>query len=456
MAGGKNMKLQFTRGAKEGTTTFLDVLLLLGIFVLIQYLVYAHPMQWDFTPNKEFSLSDLSKKVLANLKQNLELWAFVARGDQQTRDLVQEYQTASSYVKVHFVDPNAEPTKAREFGITSPPPVVVVVYGKNREQVNQPDESKITNAINRLLTGKTRTVYFLQGHGEGNIDATDATGFSILRQVLQGENFVVKTLSLIQQKTIPSDASAIVILDPHYPFFTKEEKTLVDYVNNGGRIFFAVGVGTPEKDFDLLKAFGIVPQNDLVTDPAISIVGGGPEFLLVNNYGQSPITQPFTQSTTPPPIILPLARSFAIQEVPKGETVAPLVSTTTSGAAFPLSVEGKKALINFKKPLQKGVIPVAETAVLQKGGRLVVIGSSFFANNQWINNYPNNEDFILNAISWLTESTDTIAIHPKNEKFPPLVLDQRSFLQLYFLSVIALPGFGIVLGISNWLRRKSL
>ncbi len=455
--------MRVSRSFKESAGSWTNILLVLGIFILIQYLISLHPHQWDFTKNKIFSLSGLSKKVLSSLHHKLQLWAFIVPGDQSVEALMHDYRMASSEISVHYVNPNSEPLIARKFGITSPPPVVAIVYHKQPPTlITQTDESHITNAINRLITGKEPVVYFLQQPGSPNPDSTGQTGYSQMIKTLKQENFRVETLVLYKEKEVPNNASCVIVPNPHYPLFPIEKKELLSYFNKGGRILFFVGFRTSPKNLKFLNSFGIEAQNDLVIDPSMRVLGYGPEILAANHYGQNPITRPFEKTNLPSFLILPLTRNLSVSPShPSPMTIAALVSTSASGQAFPLQVRGKKATVVFKKPALTGILSVAMTVQTPNlknpklPGRAVVIGCGSFADNQWINAEANG-NFVLNAVSWLSQSPNTIAIPPKQSQGRPLILDRTSAAQLLLLAFIILPGFGIVFGFSNWIRRKSL
>jgi len=454
--------MKISRAAKEGTGTATNLLFLLGIFALIQLISLAHPKEWDFTKNKRYSLSPLSVTELNTLKSDLNLWVFVEPSDQQTRDLIHQYAMASPRVKLHFVDPRSEPAKAREFGVNSAPPVIVALLNGHEEQVSPPDEEKITNAIYRLNAGVVRTVYFSSGHGEPDIQLSDPTGYSRLREVLSGENFTVKTLEGFKGQKIPEDADALIVIDPHYAPRPVEIKALANYIKRGGHLFFLYGMDTAKEWTALLHRFGFDIGQNIVVDPAIPVFGSGGEFLATNSFNPHPITDPFIGTTKVPPILLPLSRSIAsIKILPKNITITPVINTSTLGRAFNVAIQGKKIVPKSKTPSEKGVIPVASVATIDlkngKTGRIAVIGSSVFANNQWFNSSSfTNKDFLLNTVGWLTESQNTIAVHPKSAEYPPYFLDPQTRVRLTLMSMVFLPGFGVLFGLTTWVKRRNL
>ena len=56
------------RQARFGTLAAASILVVLGILIAINYLSTRHNKRWDLTAAHQFSLSDQTKKVLADLK----------------------------------------------------------------------------------------------------------------------------------------------------------------------------------------------------------------------------------------------------------------------------------------------------------------------------------------------------------------------------------------------------
>ena len=53
---------------------------------------------------------------------------------------------------------------------------------------------------------------------------------------MKQDNFAVESLVLIQQKTVPDDATIVVIAGPTTDFFQPEIEALNDYVAKGGKV----------------------------------------------------------------------------------------------------------------------------------------------------------------------------------------------------------------------------
>ena len=81
------------RQAKCGTLAGVSVLVVLGILVAINYIGAKQNKRWDLTANKQFSLSDQSRNVLAKLRYSppqMSKCSFRTREFDRYRDRLKE------------------------------------------------------------------------------------------------------------------------------------------------------------------------------------------------------------------------------------------------------------------------------------------------------------------------------------------------------------------------------
>ena len=98
-------KMFSRRQAKYGTLAGVSILVVLGILVAINYIGAKQNKRWDLTANKQFSLSDQSRNVLAKLDSPLQIKVFVQDAEfDRYRDRLKEYEYASKQVSTEYVD----------------------------------------------------------------------------------------------------------------------------------------------------------------------------------------------------------------------------------------------------------------------------------------------------------------------------------------------------------------
>ena len=95
-----------------------------------------------------------------------------------------------------------------------------------------------------------------------------------------------------------------------------------------------------------------------------------------------------------------------------------------------------------------------ETAPRQEG-RIAVFGDSDFATNRYYF-LSGNGNFFLNTVNWLTEEEDLIAIQPKTSSPRTIQLSPSQGRLIKLVSFPLLPLAVIVIGVSVWVRRRSL
>src|ERR1700687_5968054 len=87
------------RQARYGTLAATSVLVVLGILVAINYIGSRQNKRWDLTANKQFSLSDQSRNVLAKLDSPMQIMVFVQEPEfARYQDKLKEYEYASKKV----------------------------------------------------------------------------------------------------------------------------------------------------------------------------------------------------------------------------------------------------------------------------------------------------------------------------------------------------------------------
>ena len=134
-----------------------------------------------------------------------------------------------------FVDPEANPAKAQQYKITQDGSVVLIMQSR-QELLTSPTEQDFANALVRLMNPGQRAVYFLTGHGERDIQNTGDKSYTRARTVLESKNYTVKSLNLLAENKIPTDALSIIIDGPTQPISSQEMTLLKAYVSKGGSL----------------------------------------------------------------------------------------------------------------------------------------------------------------------------------------------------------------------------
>src|SRR5690606_27857301 len=189
------------------------VALVLGALGLAGYLSTRYVWQADWTYGNRNSLSAASRELLATLNEPLRITAFARDNETlrtRIRELINRYQRTDSAITLTFINPDLEPTRVRDEGITVDGELVLE-YADRRDNVRELSEAAISNAIQRLVRGGERWAVFITGHGERAPDGQANFDLGIFGQALQNKGFNLQTLNLAEQGAIPRNTAFVVI-----------------------------------------------------------------------------------------------------------------------------------------------------------------------------------------------------------------------------------------------------
>jgi len=417
---------------------------------------------YDSTANKRYSLSEQTAKIVKGLKQDAVITYF----NQSTRfrdgkDLLNQYANLSPKVQVKYVDPDKDPELAREAGIHNFGTAIVQI-GAKHEEVKSMTEEGITGAFIRDLKSETRTVCFVSGSGEHQLDDGNREGLSRFKDLLAKDSYESKSVDLLTKAEVPGDCTTLVVAGPTKNYEQPEVDAIKKYVEDGGRAFFMVDpplkLGHEEiADNDaltsLLQSWGVTLDKDLILDlnPLGQIAGLGPQVALVTSYASQPIVDQLRGTATG----FPLARSLEIKNTDKTSVQKLFDSSSTSLATSNLSSPS----VNVKDPQnKKGPLTLAAAGTYNTGkansqGRFVVIGSSTWAANRFID-FNGNDDLASNAVNWLSSDEDLISIRPKPPEDRRITMTGRQLTWVRAVSQFVLPFAVVIMGVSVWWKRR--
>ncbi|MGE5054597.1 MAG: GldG family protein [Acidobacteriota bacterium] len=438
------------------------IVIVIAALVVANILADRYNKSYDSTANKRYSLSDQTAKIVKGLKQNATITYF----NQSTRfrdgkDLLEQYANLSPKVQVKYVDPDKDPQLAREAGIRSLGTAVVQVADKKEEAKSMTEEG-ITGAFIRDLKSKTRTVCFTSGSGEHQLDDSNREGLSHFKELLAKDNYETKSADLLTKAEVPGDCTTLVIAGPTKNYEQPEVDAIKNYVENGGRAFFMLDpplkLGHEEiADNDgltnLLQSWGVTLDKNLVLDlnPLGQIAGLGPQVALVTHYESQPIVEQLRGTATG----FPLARSLDVKNTDKTSVQKLFDSSSTSLATSNLS----SPAVNVNDPKnKKGPLTLAAAGTYNTGkensqGRFVVVGSSTWAANRFID-FNGNNDLASNAVNWLSSDEDLISIRPKPQDDRRITMTARQVSWVRAVSQFVLPFAVVIVGVSVWWKRR--
>ena len=444
-----------SRQAKQGAQAVVYVIVVIAILGVGNWLAKDYNKTLDVTANKRFTLSDQTKKVVGDLKMEINVYYFEKTDRyEQARDMFDRYRNLSSNFKVNYVDPDKRPDVARIEGMRNFGDIIID-SGVKKETAKALTEEELTGALIRALKTGTRTVCFVEGSGEHRVSDTAREGYSTFKDALEKNNYKTQTISLIEKPEVPKACNIVIVGGPKRDYLQPAADALKTYVAGGGNAvvnFDAVLYLPDQKMGDtpnlsaLVAEWGVTMKGDVLIDLGSASRLFGQLSPVIGSYESHPITRVMADNAS----VLPLARSLEVKA-----PAEKLFSTS----------EGSYSLTNPKLPMKeadldkgaKGPFAVGAAAKIGTGntaGRVVVVGSSNWTANFIMAAPIANRDLALNVMNWLTSDEELISIRPKEPEDRRLSVTGGGLRALFFFSIIGLPLFVILTGVSVWWRRR--
>ncbi len=447
-----------------------------------------------------YTLAPASQRIVRELDRPVRLVVFDTIQNPQDVQLLEGYRRLSDQFSYDYIDPFADPIAAQAFNISQPGAVFLEVGEDRRflQTVGDPanpqtlgtpevlSERQVTNALEQVVSDRTLTVYFVQGHEEYSIDPSEA-GLQQAISTLAEKDYTVNPLDLTETQSVPEDASVVVVAGPAQDFFEAEVEALEAYLADGGGVFLMLDPRTDAGLNSLLDDWGILLDDSLVLDlsGAGQFAELGPAALIVTDYGDHPITQEFGNGRS----FFPIARPVETRDLPN-ITSTPLLITNAQSRAESVSDEGNLSFdpnappdgpyvlgAALSRPLEDAAnttedadtevdanqtdeatsddtAATEEPETQAEEARMVIIGNSRFATDGTFEQQLNG-DIFLNAISWLGRENDaTLSIRPKTVTNRRILMSAQQAWGLGIFSLLILPATGLALAIVMALRRR--
>ena len=293
---------------KYGGNTLAVVAIIFGILVLINFLSTRRFIRADLTEDKRYTISKATKNVLGSLDDIVTITAYfstnpaeVAQIRRSIRDVLDEYNAFSKKLQIDFVNPaDFNDGQKQELRFKGIPEVQINVVKKDKAEIANVYmgisigysgkeeilpvvrstanlEYELTSTILKVTTKEAKTVGFLTGHGEFDINAQNYQQFrQLLDKNAQGQ-YNLTSVSLQDGKAVEDTVATLVIAGVTQPLTEREKYELDQFIMRGGRAIFLVDPiqlqpGTLQAAplstglNDLLEHYGAKLGNNLLLD----------------------------------------------------------------------------------------------------------------------------------------------------------------------------------------------
>jgi hypothetical protein len=454
------------RGA--GAPAFRRVLArgLLGILaavllgVAMERAAYHSGIQVDWSFERKFALSEATLTALADLPCELTATLYYEDFDPRNRStrllLRNMAHTGGLRLDERRLDDHPDDEDRYAIGTSN---TVVFRCGDGFETVERPTEGAIYEALYRFRTFDRRILYLSRGAGEGDLERTDAIGFSGLAQALLTEGYRLRQLVTASVSEIPGEADAVILIAPARPLRPEAIDALDRYLEGGGRLVAFLEPGRESGIEELLAKWGIHSADSVLIDPASGPVDGDAPGVnpIAFNYATShPAARGLDSSRM---TFFRGARSFELRKPQSGDKLAGVVfASPRSWLHEDIGVLSSKVAPERPPGTVEDYHPIVVAAAFpreQGEARIVAFGDSAFASNRHLRTLY-NLDLVLNSIHWALEREPDITLRPKTSigamQFPlPLANTLRMFQGLGLL----LPELLLIAAAVIWVRRRS-
>lgn len=456
---------------------------LAGALFLLLFLIGANVIahskwgekKFDLTTNKIHSLSPESRKILKDLKSPIRIYAFFSPGKREIsliQSLVEKYTYESSKISLTLVDPDKEPGLTKQ--LDSGPEEIVIRNEETKKQLKLTNlsEESLTIALRRVMSDKTKTAYFLQGHGEGELEGEKPNGLYVAKVLLENEGFTVKPLPLGATGEIPADAQVIAAWGAQRPLSKAETDQLERYLLKGGTVIVGQDPllsATKDKLVSsglepLLALGGLEFKPAILLEKQLHLLRGQVinAKLPITRFGDHSIVGALgAQAVMEVSIAQPVAQLQGF----KNDTVTRTVLLSSSEDSWAESDIGS-FFVTQKPSLQndqQGPVSLAQVAEikidekisdrLSPSGKLIVFGDADFATNVLIQG-GFNRDVFLNSFNYSTGEDLALSIRPKTWTSSTLELSPSIRSIVEFSSWAVIPQIIFIIAAMVWISRR--
>jgi hypothetical protein len=488
-----------------GSLSLIQLLLAGVIFLSLAYLSANHFKVWDFTKDQDFTLSDLSQKILAKpgiseRPDPIQITVAFRKGSPhytRVRRSLEEFERESGgKLEMRFLDPVREPDAASQFAsaydltlnrdlilidarpadATAPDPNLtrylsaddLIIYrtddNNQRRPVGYQIEDRVSTALLSIIEGAPRKLYFLADKSpveSGNAESP----WVLLAETLLRQNIVLAPINLSDIESIPDDAEAIVLVAPSYDFEDREIEMLDEYWERPSSSLLAIlnPADRPPKLRAFLRRHGVTPNNDrLVTvRDGRSISQVSATFTDYDGVNEGLVGQSTTFDGP--------TSSLSVRENAEdlnAQNIFPNVLIQASPDFWGetrFQEIGSLPEFNSAEDLRNQLgLPVAASVVVgaansdaasAAAARMVVISNSSFLAPERIR--EEQVDFVKNSVNWLIGREELVGVGPRGLRTYKLNLVGPEVSFLNNLVLFYFPGALLVLGALVWSNRRA-
>ena len=412
----------------------------------------------DLTEGETLTLSDQTRDVVASIDRDVDITLFARRsepGRVEAVSLLDRYRRLDRRIDVEVRDPDDAPGEAQRLGVDPLLGGVAISAGGRTEVVPFATEGGLTGALARLLREDDSLVCVTTGQGERSVGDQGGRGISELAALLERDGHQLSEVDLLAGDELTDECAVALVAAPTGMLSVAGDRALGRWVEDDGRLLLLTD---PLADADIpssLGELGIRIERGVVFEgDAGNVVGGDVSAPIVTRYSSgNPV------GLRLPPTFFPVVQEVAIDDAPAADGLTVSRVAQTSQTSY---LERNPVGAEFDPDEDRGgpitVVAAADRSRVEgadvRRTRVVVTGDVDFATNDFIGE-AGNAQLIRQAVAWLTETEDLVAISPNLPTDRPLRLTDARADYARVLSVGVVPGLFLLAGAMVWAVRRG-
>lgn len=468
--------------AKWLRQTSLTVLLILiivaaciGINILVEEQNWA---DFDFTQDKIYSLSDMSKQIAESIDTDVEI---ILINMESYEEFAQKYNSVNDRITVEVIDDvTARTDLTDEYGLTADSYAIIVRSGEKYKMLSSYDlytmdystyeykdrtEEALTNAIIDVTTKEKPKIYNLTGH---NKYASDYLYY--FSADLVDEAYEFEDLNLLTTGSIPDDCTVLMITTLAEDITEAERDAILDYIQKGGKIIIFSDPNSTGKEMpnfqEVLDEYGIsISEGVMLEQDADKMLYSTPSAIIVTVSPYTSVTSAANMNMNACFMTagrIDIADSEKLEELGiEVETLATTGSNSFYRTDYSIEFSSKTDADEDAGNATVGAL-LKKTIDEETTSELIVYSNNIFITNLQIAiseqyysyalDFYNNEDLAMNSIAYLTGRDNMITIRKDVEQSTYTVTQEQNTIILCI--IFAIPVIIIIIGIIIWQVRR--
>lgn len=460
----------FRMGAYSSTLIVIVTAVTVGINLIVGELP-SNITMIDVTSNHLYSLTDETKNLVKDLKEDVTIYALVNEKYEDTTlgITLDRYNDLSEHITVSYVDPTINPKFYTTYSDSALTQNSLIVVSDKRSKVidynniyestmdyqtytstttGYDGEGQITSALAYVTSDSMPKAYILEGHGELAFE----TDFN---NAIEKENVDYETINLMNYETIPDDAQCIIINAPTSDFSTDDLAKVTEYLDKGKN---AIIISTyTYKDMTnfrtLLGYYGVEVTEGLVIEADTNHYYQDP-FYLLPGIEYDEITGSVYDSGAY--IFAPYSQGLTVAEQENVAVTSLLTSSASSYARNDISqnTDYSKQEGDVDGPFTIG-LKATKTLADGESTALIYSCENIFTSGADSMVSGANQQLFSGTLSSVVEHEATVSVPSKSYEVSYLTIPQRNIIMMALLIALVLPIVTLLFGLTIWLRRRK-